>query len=49
MRDNQEQQFALLPAVVAAVVYLVLFNLNAWINAQTVEPSGVVYPIHAGP
>ena len=49
MRGRQEQQFALLPAVVAAVVYLVLFNLNAWINAQPLKPGGVVYPIHAGP
>jgi len=49
MRGHQEQQFALWPAVIAAVVYLVLVNLHGWINSDRPKPSGIVYPIHAGP
>jgi len=49
MRSRQQQEFALLPAVVAAVVYLVLVNINNWVHAQPPQPSGIVYPIHAGP
>jgi hypothetical protein len=49
MRSRQQQEFALLPAIIAAVFYLVMVNVNNWINAQPAKPSGIVYPIHAGP